>query len=101
MLNYWVWLAIYIFLPMLLLAAYKGKLLSRYKKTILLCGIGSLAIAGPWDHFAIQDGLWHFPPQEILGIWFLGLPLEEWIFISFIGMEISMLAIVFAGGFRE
>ena len=95
MLNYWIWLAIYVFLPMLLMLAYKGKLLSRYKKTIILCGIGSLTVAAPWDYLAIQRGQWWFPPEGILGIWVFGLPLEEWIFISFIGMEICMLALVF------
>ena len=95
MLNYWIWLFIYVFLPMALLIAYKGKLLSRYKRTIILCGIGSLAVAVPWDYFAIQRGQWWFPPEGIVGIWFFGLPLEEWIFISFIGMELCMLALVF------
>lgn len=98
MLSYWLWLGLYVFLPMLLLLAFRGKLLLKYRKTILLCGLGSLAVAFLWDHFAIRDGLWHFPSQEILGIWLAGLPLEEWIFISFVGMEISMLALVFAGG---
>ena len=98
MLSYWIWLSIYVFLPMLALLAFKRPVLAKYKKTILLCGIGSLAIAFLWDHFAIMNGLWWFPPHEILGIWLAGLPLEEWFFISFVGMEISMLALVFARG---
>ncbi len=86
---------------MLLLILFHKKLLLRYKKTILFCGIGSLAVAFLWDYFAIRKGLWWFPPQEILGIWFFGLPLEEWVFISFIGMEIAMLALVFGGWKHE
>ena len=101
MLSYWLWLGIYVFLPMLLLLAFKRKLLLKYKKTILLCGIGSLAVAFLWDHFAIKNSLWWFPPQEILGLWFAGLPFEEWVFISFVGMEIAMLALVFAGRINE
>jgi len=94
MLSYWIWLTIYVFTPMAVVLIWKKDLIMRYKRTVLLCGIGSLVFAVPWDHFAIKAGLWWFPESEILGIWFLGLPLEEWIFISFIGMEISMMALV-------
>ncbi len=98
MLSYWLWLSIFVFAPMLLMLVFRGKPLSKYKKTILLCGIGSLVVSAPWDFFSIKDSLWWFPREEILGIWISGLPIEEWIFISFIGMELSMLAILFAGG---
>ena len=101
MLNYWIWLAIYVFLPMLLVIIYQRKIVSKYAKTIIACGIGSLMVAGPWDYFAIRNRLWSFPPQEILGIWLMGLPLEEWIFISFIGMEICMMSLVFVGEMHE
>jgi lycopene cyclase domain-containing protein len=100
MLSYWVWLAILVFVPMLGMLAWKGKELLKCKKTIILCGIGSLIFAVPWDHFAIKNGLWSFPTNEITGIWFLGLPLEEWCFIFFIGMELGMAALIcmaFAG----
>jgi len=101
MLSYWIWLSIYVFLPMLVMVAWKHELLSKYRKTILLCGFGSLLVASVWDHYAIEAGLWSFPQQEILGIWFGGLPLEEWIFISFIGMELCMAALIFGGAGDE
>jgi lycopene cyclase domain-containing protein len=97
MLSYWVWLAIFVFIPIIMMLALRKDLLIRYKKAILLGGVGSLAVAVPWDHFAIHDGLWWFPKEAILGIWFLGLPIEEWFFISCIGMEITMMAIIFLG----
>ena len=96
-LTYWIWLSIYVFLPMLLLLIFKRPMLRSYWRTIILCGIGSLIVAFFWDYFAIRAGLWWFPPENIIGIWFFGLPIEEWIFISFIGMEIAMMALVFAG----
>ncbi len=71
MLSYWLWLCIYVFLPILLLLAWKRQLLMRYPKTILLGGLGSLVVAVPWDHFAIRDGLWSFPPDEVVGTWLL------------------------------
>lgn len=97
MLSYWIWLAIYVFIPIIIMCIWKWNLLSKFKKTIVLCGIGSLVFAVPWDHFAIKDGLWWFPENEILGIWFLGLPIEEWCFIFFIGMEVAMMALIYMG----
>ena len=88
---------IFVFIPIIIMLVWKKDLFLRFKKTIVLCGIGSLVFAVPWDHFAIKDGLWWFPEDEILGIWFLGLPLEEWCFIFFIGMEIAMMALIYMG----
>lgn len=98
MLSYWIWLAIFVFIPIIAMLVWKKELILKFKKTILLCGIGSLVVAVPWDHFAIKDGLWWFPESEILGFWFWGLPIEEWFFIFFIGMEIGMMALVYGGG---
>ncbi len=98
MLSYWLWLAIFVFAPILLMLWFHGKLLFRYRRTMLLCGLGSLVVSVPWDFFSIKDSLWWFPSKGIMGVWFFGLPLEEWIFISFIGMELSMLALLFVGG---
>ena len=97
MLSYWIWLVIFVFIPMAIMVTWKKNLLLKFKKTIVLCGIGSLVFAVPWDHFAIRDGLWWFPENEILGIWFLGLPVEEWCFIFFIGMEVAMMALIYMG----
>lgn len=97
MLSYWIWLAVYVFIPIIAILIWKKDLILKFKKTVLLGGIGSLVVAVPWDYFAIRDGLWWFPGSEILGVWFLGLPLEEWCFIFFIGVEITMMALVYIG----
>lgn len=97
MLSYWIWLAIFVFLPMAALFLWKKKLMLRHKKTIALCGISAIIFAVPWDYFAIKDGLWAFPSQEIAGLWFLGLPVEEWLFIFFVGAVLSMFVVAFRG----
>ncbi len=97
MLSYWIWLFVYVFAPMAAALVWKGEKILKYKKTIILCGIGSLIFAVPWDNFAIKTGVWGFPAEEILGIWFLGLPIEEWFFIFFVGVEASMLLIALLG----
>lgn len=97
MLSYWIWLSVFIFAPAIVLAAWKREKMKRHWKTPLLCGIGALAFAYFWDLFAIRDGLWGFPPQEILGIWFLGLPVEEWVFIFSVSAALSMIVLAFSG----
>lgn len=57
-----------------------------YKKRWLVgpaikTGIIGLLIGLPWDYFAVQRGWWVYPKsQYYLGIYFLGLPIEEFIF---------------------
>lgn len=33
-----------------------------------------------WDVLFTESGIWHFNPDYVLGVYFLGLPLEEWMF---------------------
>lgn len=96
MLSYWIWLAVYVFIPSIIVLIWKKDLIKKYKRTVVLCGIGSLIFAVPWDYFAVGNGIWWFPPAEIIGVNVLGLPIEEWLFTFFIGMEIAMFAIVYA-----
>lgn len=95
MLSYWAWLAVFVFIPSALMLAFRGKAVWKHRKQVLLCGAGGLAFAAPWDYFAIRDGLWGFPQDALLGIWHRGLPLEEWLFILLVTMEIAMVAAVY------
>ena len=42
-----------------------------------------------WDIFASQRGDWSFNPKYISGIYFIGLPIEEWMF--FVTVPYSMI----------
>lgn len=33
-----------------------------------------------WDVLFTEAGVWHFNPDYVLGVYFLGLPIEEWMF---------------------
>lgn len=62
--------------------------ITRYIKLILI--ITALSVVGyiPWDLIAIRDKVWYF--IDYLNIWFLGIPLEEYL--------ITILFVFIAGG---
>lgn len=81
--SYLVWLLIFAILPLILLWAVKFNTLKRYKIPILLAPLGAIIFSFPWDYIAIKEGIWYFSEPYIMGIWLLGLPIEEWLFIVF------------------
>ena len=67
-------------------------LLMKSKRIFIRVLIGCLIFGGLWDHIAIKDGVWFF--TNIVGLWFLGLPVEEWVFIMMIGLSVSSLTLI-------
>lgn len=94
MLTYLKWLLIFVWLPTLILWITNFYFLKRYKKTLLSCIFCALVFSVPWDFWAIKTKIWVFPKDTNLDIWFGGLPLEEYLFIIFITLEISTLTLV-------
>ena len=78
--TYLVWLALFIGLPLLLLLGGRAQLWAR-RRALGWTVIGSLVGGWLWDAAAVRLGLWYYDPGHIAGIWFLGLPLEEWLWI--------------------
>ena len=94
MLEYLAWLLIFVWIPTLLLWITNFDILHRYKKTLSFCIFWALIFSVPWDYWAIKTEIWVFPQDTNLGIWFSGLPLEEYLFISFVTLEVSTLTLV-------
>ncbi len=70
-------------------------MLGRYRGTMLLCILGGLAIAVPWDAWAIGAHLWGFPRENIVGLWIAGIPLEEYCFIVLMTTLVTMITLIF------
>ena len=75
----------------LLLSFYKP--LNFYRKPQALAGsiLFVLIIFGVWDVLATQNGHWWFETTGIYGVYFLGLPLEEWLFFVVIPFTPTIL----------
>jgi len=48
------------------------------------------------DNFALSWGIWVHEPSKILGVWVLGIPLEEIIFCVLVAIAIASAVLVFA-----
>jgi len=94
MFTYLTWLLIFVWLPTLLLWITNFHTLRLYTKTLSLCIFFALVFSTPWDYWAIKTKIWVFPQDTNLGIWFGGLPLEEYLFIIFVTFEVSTLTLV-------
>ncbi len=71
----------------------KAPFYKEWKRLLPAIGVvGVLFIA--WDVYFTSIGVWGFNPNYILGIYFLGLPIEEWLF--FLCVPYSCLFIYFS-----
>lgn len=94
MFEYLIWLSIFVWIPTLLLWTTNFNILRRYKKTLILCIFAALVFSIPWDYWATGTKIWIFPKETNLGILFGGLPLEEYLFIIFVTLEISTITLI-------
>jgi len=79
---------------MTLLWAWRYKTLITYKKIILITVVGAIVCALGWDIIAIDQNIWYFTKPQIVGLWFLGLPLEEWLFIALATLSFATITIL-------
>lgn len=94
MYSYPLWLFLFLVLPLLLLGTFKFKTLAQYKWILLLVAVGCLGISVPWDILSVNDRIWYFSEPHIVGVWLLGLPLEEYFYILFLGVLSSCSTIL-------
>jgi lycopene cyclase domain-containing protein len=68
----------------------------KWRKTLLKVGVAATAVGVMWDYLAVNVWkIWSFNPDAIIGVWFLGLPLEEWLFFPLVSIACATLALTF------
>jgi len=92
--SYPLWLLLFLILPLALIGILKFQTLRKYWLALTLTAIGCLAIAVPWDMLAVKDHIWYFSEPYILGIWLWGLPIEEYVYIFFVGLLCASVTIL-------
>lgn len=89
------WEIIFVFVPSLIIWAFFGSYLIKYKKIILKIAVASFVWGLVFDLVASPTlGVWHFHPTENLRITFLGLPIEEYVFLTFVPQELTSILLL-------
>lgn len=78
--TYLFWLFCFIGIPLLVLLRWRQPLW-RQRRALAWTVLGAVVGGWLWDALAVRMTLWHYDPSHIAGIWFFGLPLEEWLWI--------------------
>ena len=93
--TYLFWLFCFIGIPILVLLRWRQQLWQQ-RQALAWTVIGSLVGGWLWDALAVRVGLWHYDPARIAGIWFWGLPLEEWLWIVGVTLLFGGITILLA-----
>lgn len=93
--TYLFWLFCFIGVPLLLLLRWRA-LLWIQRRALAWTTLGSLVGGWLWDALAVRVGLWHYDPARIAGIWLVGLPLEEWLWIGGVTLLFGSVTIILA-----
>ncbi len=93
--TYLIWLLLFIVVPLGILLIWR-KALWRQRRALAWVTLGSLLGGWIWDALAVRFALWHYDSAHILGVWILGLPLEEWLWIAGTTLLFGGLTVVLA-----
>jgi lycopene cyclase domain-containing protein len=92
--SYPLWLLLFLILPLGLIGAFEFRTLMKYRLALALTAIGCLVLAVPWDMLAVSVHIWYFSEPYILGLWLWGLPVEEYVYILFVGLLSASVTIL-------
>lgn len=90
---YLLWHSIFVFMPSIVIWILQWRYLIKYKHTIIWISVLSFLWGIVFDWVASPMlGLWFF--NHNLNIYFLGLPLEEYLFLLFVPQELAIILLL-------
>ena|SRR3990167_9159580 len=93
--TYLLYLLLFTLLPTAILFFFFWKMLRQYFRVYLFTGLGSLVFSLPWDYFAIHRWqIWSFPEKTITSVYLLGVPLEEYFFITLVTWLLATITLI-------
>jgi lycopene cyclase domain-containing protein len=98
---YFLWLLLFVGLPLVVLWILFPGVLLKYRSTYLYCIAGSLLISIPWDIIAVLTDIWRFPQGCCQGPVIVSLPIEEYVFICAVALYISTLSLILIHAYRK
>lgn len=94
--TYLIWLACFMGIPLLALCWWQGQALWQQRRALFWVTLGSLVGGWIWDALAVCVGLWYYNPDYLVGWWWFGLPLEEWLWIVGVTLIFGGLTVILA-----
>lgn len=91
--TYLIWLALFIGVPLLILLRWRRPIWAQ-RRALGWTLVGSLVGGWVWDALAVRYDLWYYDEGHLAGPWFLGLPLEEWLWITGVTLMFGGLTVV-------
>jgi len=92
--TYLLWLLIFIALPLAFLWLRWPGVIWAQRRALGWTTLGALVGGWLWDGLAIQFHVWYYAPANIAGIWLLGMPLEEWLWIVGVTLLFGSITVV-------
>jgi lycopene cyclase domain-containing protein len=92
--TYIIWLGLFIGLPLLALLIFARPALWRRRAALGWALAGALVGGWAWDALIVKIGGWYYDPNNILNIWLVGLPLEEWLWIAGVTLMFGGLTVL-------
>ena len=77
--TYLIYLLIFFVLPVLALAWRLRDLIGKVKRTIAWSLFFIYTLGFAWDWLCVRTGVWRYDSADTLGIWFVGLTVEEFV----------------------
>ena len=94
--TYLIWLALFIGVPFLALVMWRGDALWQQRRALLWATLGALIGGWAWDALSVRVGVWTFDLNHLIGWWWAGLPLEEWLWIIGVTLLFGGLTVALA-----
>ena len=69
----------------------------QFRRTLIYSGVIGVVVGGFCDYMSVNWlKLWSFNPDTLIGVWFFGLPLEEWMFFPLVSMSVTTVSLSIA-----
>jgi len=94
--TYLIWLLLFLGLPIAILFAIKRNVIWQQRRALTLITLGALVGGWVWDALSVQWEVWRYDQNNITRVWFLGLPVEEWLWIVGVTLLFGSLTVVLA-----
>ncbi len=93
---YFLYLLVFFVAPVCVLIWLLRKQVKTYRRTLLWTLLFIYTLGALWDWLSVQTGLWNYDTADTLGVWVLGLPVEEFVgFYVFGTLLIALVALYF------